>query len=254
VAELRAATEELARAGGHDGKQGIPFLPVVDGDFIPCVPLAAVADGAVTDLPLLVAYCRDEMAIFTFMGDDNPITQSLEAAVGPDAWAQLLRRYEEFEPEGAAVGGNARKTLLGDAMFVMPSVRVAEAQVRAGGRVWMHRFDHQPPMEPYNLLGPTHAADIPCLWSREPSFDLCSLSGEPADGFMEMGETDKAASAALQDAVLSLVREGRPGLPGGPEWPAYDEKTRPQMLITARPELGHDPTGERRGAWDGLGS
>ncbi|MFJ2742510.1 carboxylesterase/lipase family protein [Streptomyces sp. NPDC087440] len=252
VAELRAATEELAHTGGHDGKQGIPFVPVVDGDLIPYVPLAAVADGAVADVPLLVAYCRDEMAIFTFMAEDNPITQSLEARIGTEAWAELLRRYEEFEPEGAAVGGNPRKTLLGDAMFAMPSVRVAEAQVRAGGAAWMHRFDHQPPMEPYNLLGPTHAADIPCLWSREPSFDLCSLSGEPADGFMDMSEADKAASAALQDAVLSFVREGRPSLPGGPEWPAYDEKSRAQMLIKAEPELVRDPTGERREAWEGL--
>lgn len=252
VHELRAITGELSGTGGHDGKQGIPFLPVVDGDLIPYVPLSAVADGAVSDIPLLVAYCRDEMAIFTFVGDDNPITRSLEAAVGEPAWAELLRHYAKFEPEGAAVGGTPRKTLLGDAMFVMPSVRLAEAQTRAGGRAWMHRFDHQPPMAPYHLLGPTHAADIPCLWSREPSFDLCSLSGQPADGFMPMGEDDKAASAALQDAVLSLVRDGRPSLPRGPEWPAYDKKSRAQMLIKAEPELANDPTGSRREAWDAL--
>ncbi|MGW7418249.1 carboxylesterase/lipase family protein [Streptomyces sp. NPDC054863] len=252
VDELRTATGELAVAGGHDGEQGIPFLPVVDGDLIPDVPLRAVADGAVADVPLLVAYCRDEMAIFTFMGDDNPITRSLEAAVGEADWAELLRRYEEFTPEGASAGGSARKTLLGDAMFTMPSVRIAEAQVRAGGRVWMHRFDHRPPMAPYDLLGPTHAADVPCLWSREPSFDLASLSGRPADGFMDMSEADRAASAALQDAVLSLVRDGRPSLPQGPEWPAYDEESRAQMLIKAQPELALDPTGERREAWNGL--
>ncbi|MFJ6698903.1 carboxylesterase/lipase family protein [Streptomyces sp. NPDC091272] len=252
VAAIRAAAAEFSMSGGHDGKQGIPFLPVVDGDLIPDVPLSAVADGAVADVPLLVAYCRDEMAIFTFMGDDNAVTRSLEASVGPEAWAQLLRHYAAFEPEGAAVGGNARKTLLGDAMFTMPSVRIAEAQTRAGGRAWLHRFDHQPPMAPYDVLGPTHAADIPCLWSRAPSFDLASLSGRPADGFLAMGEADRAASAALQDAVLSLVREGRPSLPDGPHWPAYDEASRAQMLIKATPELALDPTGERRKAWEGV--
>ncbi|MEU8888636.1 carboxylesterase family protein [Streptomyces sp. NPDC048442] len=252
VDELRAVVGEFAGKGGHDGKQGIPFLPVVDGDYIPYVPLAAVADGAVADVPLLVAYCRDEMAIFTFMGDDNTFTRSLEAATGEQAWAELLGRYAQWEPEGASVGGNARKTLLGDAMFAMPSIRVAEAQVRAGGHAWMHRFDHQPPMAPYDILGPTHAADIPCLWSREPSFDLASLSGNPADGFMDMSEADKAASAALQDAVLSLVREGRPSLPQGPQWPAYDEKSRAQMLIKASPELALDPMGARREAWEGV--
>ncbi|MFI5804845.1 carboxylesterase/lipase family protein [Streptomyces sp. NPDC051561] len=252
VAELRDATFRLAMTGGHEGKQGIPYLPVVDGDLVPEVPLAAVERGEAAEVPLLVAYCRDEMAIFTLGGDDTPITKSLEAAVGEEAWAELLGRYEQFEPEGATVGGSPRKTLLGDAMFVMPSVRLAEAQVRAGGRAWMHRFDHQPPMEPYHVLGPTHAADIPCLWSREPSFDLCALSGEPADGFLPMSEDDKAASAALQDAVLGMVREGRPVLPDGPHWPGYDEKARPMMLITARPELAEDPTGERRAAWDGL--
>ena len=249
---LRDATAELAMAGGHDGGQGIPFLAVVDGDLIPEVPLDAVAGGAVADLPLLVAYCRDEMAIFTLGGDDTPITRSLEARTGERAWAELLLRYAEFEPEGVAVGGSPRRTLLGDAMFVMPAVRLAEAQARAGGRAWMHRFDHRPPMEPYNFLGPTHAADIPCLWSREPSFDLCALSGEPADGFLPMGEDDRAASAALQDAVLALVQQGRPALAAGPHWPAYDERTRPVMLIKARPEVAEDPTGERRAAWNGL--
>ncbi|MFI0980437.1 carboxylesterase/lipase family protein [Streptomyces sp. NPDC021093] len=252
VDELRTVAGEFAATGGHDGEQGLAFLPVVDGDLVPDVPLTAVADGAVADVPLLVAYCRDEMAIFTLMGDDNPITRSLEAATGEQAWAELMRRYAELEPEGATAGGTARRTLLGDAMFAMPSVRVAEAQVRAGGHAWMHRFDHRPPMAPYDILGPTHAADIPCLWSREPSFDLASLSGRQADGFMDMDEADKAASAALQEAVLSLVREGRPSLPEGPEWPEYDEKSRAQMLIKARPELALDPTGERRRAWDGV--
>ncbi|MFF0744779.1 carboxylesterase/lipase family protein [Streptomyces sp. NPDC004111] len=252
VAALRDATAGLAATGGHDGAQGIPFLPVVDGDLVPEVPLDAVAGGAVAELPLLVAHCRDEMAIFALGGDDTPITRSLEHRTGGPAWSELLRRYEEFEPEGAAVGGSPRRTLLGDAMFVMPAVRLAEAQVRAGGRVWMHRFDHRPPIAPYDVLGPTHAADIPCLWSREPSFDLSSLSGDPADGFVPMGEDDRAASAALQDAVLAMVHRGRPELPAGPRWPAYDEEKRSVMLLKARPEVAEDPTGERRTAWDGL--
>ncbi|WP_434599218.1 hypothetical protein [Streptomyces sp. A5-4] len=108
----------------------------------------------------------------------------------------------------------------------------------------MHRFDHAPPMAPYDVLGPTHAADIPCLSSREPDFDLCSLGGEPADGFMPMRDEDRAASAALQDAVVELVRTGRAG------WPGYDTDRRAVMLMGARPEVAEDPDGERRVAWE----
>ena len=64
AAELVAATEELGRRRPDPGMIPLPFLPVVDGVFLPDDPLVAVAHGSSAGIDLLIGTNRDELTLF----------------------------------------------------------------------------------------------------------------------------------------------------------------------------------------------
>ena len=73
--ELVAATEEIGRRRPDPGMMPLPFLPVVDGVFLPEHPLAAVANGGAMGVDLLIGTNRDELTLF---GLGNPALMALD--------------------------------------------------------------------------------------------------------------------------------------------------------------------------------
>ena len=74
ASELVAATEEIGRRRPDPGMIPLPFLPVVDGAFLPGHPLAAVAESA-DGIDLLIGTNRDELTLF---GLGNPVLMALD--------------------------------------------------------------------------------------------------------------------------------------------------------------------------------
>ena len=76
-------------------------------------------------------------------------------------------------------------------MWVRPVWELAEAQVAAGGRAWVSRWDHAPDLPPYDRLGPTHGADDASLWAHPPRFVERPLLAGPAG---DMTDADLAVN------------------------------------------------------------
>jgi para-nitrobenzyl esterase len=246
-----AAAADTVRLGSADARLGShAYLPVIDGELLPRHPMDALGSGAARQVPLLISWCRDEMASFCAHGPDSflPAGQRayLRRRLGEPAWAGLQAAYHRSVAEPANPGG----ALLGDAMFGLPAIRLAERQQRGGGRAWLMRYDHTPGIDPYPHLGPTHGADIPCLWSEVGVFlpSPAVTGGTPAP----MPPADQQVAAALQDAVFALARAGSPEHPGLPCWPAYTPWRRATLLMRPSPAVVEDPDGSRRRSWDGL--
>jgi para-nitrobenzyl esterase len=140
--------------------------------------------------------------------------------------------------EPAAV--QARRT---EEMWVRPARALAEAQVAAGGTVWLSRFDATPSLPPFPAFGPSHGADNACLWARPPHFLERPILQRPG-GVMSPG--DLAVTEALQAAVLDTVTDGTPG------WTPYDADGRATALFDVDTRVRSDPSGERRRAWESV--
>ena len=248
---ILAGAADAVRLGSADARLGShAYLPVVDGEVLPRHPMDAVGSGAARRVPLLISWCHDEMAAFCGDGPDSFVPSGrrayLRRRLGEPAWAALEAAYRHTVDPAADSGG----ALLGDAMFGLPAIRLAEQQQRGGGRAWLMRYDHVPDIDPYPLMGPTHGADIACLWSEVGMF--MPSPAVTGDTPTRMRPADRLVTEALQDAVLTFARAGSPEHPGLPCWPDYLARTRATLLMRAAPTIVEDPDGGRRRCWDGL--
>jgi para-nitrobenzyl esterase len=250
AATLSAAADAV-RLGSDDERLGChAYLPVVDGDLLPRHPMAAAKSGATARVPLLVSWCRDEMAAFSSDGPDSFLPRGQRAygrrRLGGPAWHALEAAYRRQ----AGPGTDPVLALTGDALFGMPAIRLAELWRHGGGHVWLMRFDHGPAIDPYQRLGPTHGADVACLWSEVGVFQRSAAVGGPTPA--PMPPADRAVTAALQDALLALARTGSPEHRGLPGWLEYGEPDRVTLLMRDEPCTAADPDAWRRTAWEGL--
>ncbi|MFF3913253.1 carboxylesterase/lipase family protein [Streptomyces sp. NPDC001852] len=226
---------------GQAAPTTVPFAPVVDGDVLPTTPWAALASGAAREVDLLVGHNRDEYRLFLVMaGLDGKVTDDLATAT--------LRRYapggERGEAAYRAAFPDASPTRLfervqTDWLFAIPTLRLAEAQHRGGGRAHVYELTWPGP-DSDGPLGACHALDVPLLFGTYGA-DLGALlfpGGRPTP------EAERLTTF-MRAAWTSFARTGDPG------WPAYDPASRPVQVLDAEPTVAPYPEERSRRIWEG---
>jgi para-nitrobenzyl esterase len=127
--ELLAAQALVLRDDSLGGVRA--FGPVVDGTILPVPPLHAVRSGSAKNVALLAGTTRDEARLWSLY--DPNFGETI-----PEAWHNLLRRMRT--PDAAALQGaygrhrlqapcrDITQAILGDVLFRLPLIRLAEAQ------------------------------------------------------------------------------------------------------------------------------
>lgn len=218
---------------------GLPFQPVHDGTVLPQRPLDAIAAGNADGVRVLIGTNADEMTLFTLMDPglatlqrDGLVTR-LSAVVGTEQAADIVTEYVNQRPDASVA--DLWTALATDAVFRIPAVRLAEAQI-GHGPVWMYLFTWATPAFG-GLLRSTHALEIPFV------FDNLDQPG--IEVFTGTGPERAAIAARMSQAWLAFARAGDPG------WPEYSVERRATMRIDAEWELVDDPAGHERKLWDG---
>jgi para-nitrobenzyl esterase len=229
---VQALIEAAARVGrdiADHTEHGTLFGPVLDGAIIPHDPRQAIAEGALREQTLWLGSCRDEMTMFLRSSPPAAMIRITEmrirAQFGDAGWDRLLSCYRDT----ARADEDPYEALLSDAMWHRPMEELAQLQDKAGGRVWLSRFDHAPQLEPFRSQGPTHGADNACLWAHLPAFidrPVLQRAGGP------MTLADIEAAARLQACVLRFAHTGRPD--DAALWPTYTAGSR-QLAIFDSP-------------------
>jgi para-nitrobenzyl esterase len=246
AAELVAATEEIGRRRPDPGMIPLPFLPVVDGVFLPEHPLVAVANGGATAVDLLIGTNRDELTLF---GLGNPALMALDeegthhwvANAVPDMSATEVidvyraARRARSEPVGATDIWVAVGT---DVVFRWPSLQLAAAHVGRGARAYVYLFDWESPAFG-GVLGSCHALELPFVFGavRLPVVQLFSGSGRAVDVLSEQ----------MQRAWLAFAATGNPSHGSIDEWRSWDPRGRATMIFGAQTGLVHAPRNEELG-------
>jgi para-nitrobenzyl esterase len=246
AAAQAAAREALAREIAEPA-----FQPVVDGALLPEPPLAAIANGAARDVPLLLGTNLDE---WNFYGLGDPGAGHLDDE-------KLLRRFRRGLPGHDGTGRelavrvvelyrtlhrdrSARDlwfAIQTDRWFRHPAVRLAELQARNHRDVHAYLFTWPSPAFGGGL-GACHALDLPFVWGTHSHPPMRPIVGD-ADGAA-------ALSRRMQGAWIAFAHGGAPAHPELPDWPAYEPGRRATLELGATCRLLHAPGEAERAFWD----
>jgi para-nitrobenzyl esterase len=241
--ELVAATEEVGRRRPDAGMIPLPFLPVVDGVFLPEHPLAAVATGAADGIDLMIGTNRDELTLFglgtpSLMALDDDGMRRWVANAVPDIDAgEVIDSYRDARgARGESVGPTDIWVAAGtDIVFRWPSLQLAAAQGARGARVHVYLFDWESPAFG-GILGACHALELPFVFGVVDVPVVQVFSGG--------GRAVEVLSDQMQQAWLSFAADGSPGHDGIGDWAAWDPVRRATMIFGARTGLVDAPRDE----------
>ena len=153
----------LGRDRDHpiDGS-GAGLRPSVDGVVVQATPRQAVTARGGRNVPLLIGTNADEGTLFSLLlptdiTDAEVFAALPETVTDPDALAEGYERRE--------TGHRLIVDLMTDSVFLVPTLRLADAQAGTGAPVWVYLFTWKTPVFG-GLLGATHALEIPFVWDE----------------------------------------------------------------------------------------
>ena len=212
VRAQRAGLRELVPRGLRDTTPqfGMTFLPVVDGDLLPELPVQAIANGAARDKAIMAGVCRDEWHLFQYAPPFNGGAgmDKLRALGEAELEKRFMRALPQHGAEALAlyrdmVTPDPRRSLLdlssameSDRLFRVPTLRLLDAQVAAGGAAWGFQFEWE--VEAFGVpLGACHVVDVPLVFDlvETPMGQLFTGGGQGAVALADRVGTQWAAFA-----------------------------------------------------------
>jgi para-nitrobenzyl esterase len=203
-------------------------------------PFTAAALGAFDPYEVMIGFTNYEMGLWLLW--DNTLDQRSagwaaqampflpEPSRGP--MAAFYDQFFAHEPQG--VRG---MHLLGDAMFAMPSLKLADLIAERGGKVFVYRFDWQADARRRAL----HAADQVILFDQQTKPGGLALVGPRGADASELSRTMRAA-------FTGFAREGKAYIGDG-LWPAWNKDHRHMALFDNQSQIVTDPMAQQRRLW-----
>jgi para-nitrobenzyl esterase len=231
------------------------FHPVVDDVLVPATPSVAMANGAASEVELLMGYTTDEMRLFPDpradeLGDDGLATwvrSYLTCRMGRDPGEgpsrSLVRSYTD------AMAGTARSkgsdhwaAIQTDGIIRQPVIRVADSR-GAAAPTFLYQFELAA-RRASDDIGAFHAIELPFI------FDAFDVDGW--DGFVGVDAGGRELGRAMRSAWAAFAATGDPSGGDLGAWPRYDDATRPTMILGERCQVAEDPLAVERCRWIGL--
>ncbi|HEY4942105.1 MAG TPA: carboxylesterase/lipase family protein [Rhizomicrobium sp.] len=221
------------------GAPALGFGPTIDGEVLPLRAIDAIRAGSAKGVDLIAGTAKDEARLF-FLGNRKIAEMNAESLrkrvggiAGEDNAEAMIAAYAEAKPaDGFAA-------IVGDNMFLMPTIKLLEAQ-SAYAPSYGFRMDWTSPML-NGLLGACHVIEIGFVFGTH-------ARPEVADFFGTGPEAD-ALAAAMMDSWISFAKTGDPGSRSLP-WPRYEAQARATMIFgDGAPHVVDDPAKSRRLAW-----
>jgi para-nitrobenzyl esterase len=240
---VKASTAMAQFSQSDDRFDAEAVLPVVGDDVLPVHPMTAIRRGDLAGVDLAVTWTLRDMGFFRKLDPESGGRNKelfARRLIGDAKWEELAETYKR-------TGTHWYVELLTDFHFSIPARRLAEAQIAAGGRCLVGRFDRTPTTSPWPEYGPVHTSDLFYLFTplSEPTAGPGGIG--PGTGMLE----DDTTLAKHTRSLMVALADGSLGDPQS-VWPGYDEKTRPTLLFDDPLCVAADPDAERRIGWDGL--
>jgi len=237
----------FARWAGIEGTDGdaraalraLPAETVVAGIGIAQRPVAPssgpMIDGFMLQTPPPMAYGAGNAAPVPFMAGANtadlgfapPVEGDLFAARFGDLADAARAAYAALGEDSAALDS----AIAADAGMVEPARHMVQAMAEAGQPAWHYRAGYVPQAMRDEWPGLPHATEIPFFFktieARYPG---------------EVTPEDRAMAGVMSAYFVNFAKTGNPNAAGLPDWPIYDDESRPVMLLgMTQAQGGPDP-------------
>jgi para-nitrobenzyl esterase len=219
------------------------FGPVVDGSDLPQHPAEPEAPAIADDIPLMIGGTREESAFF--LADDDAVwnrslsetelRQRIAAVAGAETDA-LLAAYHTAMPQ-ARPAARLIAALTGSNFWIRTVLLAERYATRRRAPVYMYSLDWQSPAHGGRVRA-HHAMDLPFVFDNVDVPD--TTAGAP--GAREL-------AARISDTWIAFARNGSPGNPAIPTWPAYSAEDRATMILDTDCRVVRDPDREARLLW-----
>lgn len=179
---------------------------------------------------MLAGTTRDECRLSLFL-PPAALEQVNEVALSGFAAAHGLENLSLYR--AAPTPGDGLAAALGDSLFLLSALRVADARQAGGTPTWLYRFDALEQQD-NGAAGSCHTADTPFFFDTLDHPTLRARLGE---------HPSRAAAEVAHHALVRFVRDGDPG------WPRYAAPTRTTALLGNALDVVDDPSRAERAAW-----
>jgi len=125
-----------------------------------------------------------------------------------------------------------------DAVFLIPTLRLADAQADTDAPVWVYLFTWRTRVFG-GLLGATHALELPFVWDE--------IENPLWETFVGVA-APRSLVTTMQDAWIAFATTGDPTT-SDLAWPRYDTSTRPTMRLDGENCVVNDPSRAIREVW-----
>ena len=226
------------------------FLPSLDGEILTEFYGESLADPGFTPVPVMIGTNRDEFRNWAHL---NGIARLPFEFFKP--WLDALTDgrsaavYDAYKSERPGLSdGEFGMAVMGDALFRMPSVRLAEKMSANGHPVWMYLFEFDTNV-PGSKVGSPHAMDIPIVFGN---LDAPQTRQHHILVTEENRKSLQQFSDRVQDAWIAFAHSGDPSTASLGNWPSYDTQARATMVLNLESEVVKDPVRAERRIWDGV--
>ncbi|WP_030230937.1 carboxylesterase/lipase family protein [Streptomyces sp. NRRL S-350] len=239
VTDLGAALPQHLARWGRLAQSGLATIPVVDGEVLPCPPWSALASGGTDGVDLLIGHTRDEFRLFGVLSGRHGTFTDGEARLALDLFSPSPSGPHDYRAaHPGATASDLLEAVSSDALFRMPTLRLAEANAAAGGTT--HLFELALPASALGgVFGACHGLDVPLAFGT-----LDSPTGRHFLGDPPAPEAVRV-SQELQQAWVRFATTGDPG------WLALDPDEQLTRVLGARSRTVRYPEQASRRIWAG---
>ena len=212
-----------------------PLRAEIDGGLIPELPINRIRAGSTRGKRLLIGTNRDESALFL---GPHPQTDPGAKDLGNMGVAEFRAVEQRYPAVYPAMTDEQRRIRSATAEeYWIPSLRVADAHVHAGGEAFVYLLDEAAPAGRWKGYA-FHSYDLRFVWEH-------FGEGGPTAGEQQLADR-------MHAAWVAFIQGEPPEAPGLPAWPAYNPKTRPTMMLDEESHVEGAPQAAEFALWNGL--
>ena len=220
----------------EDWPQHFPFRPEMGvASLMAKLPVQEVAGGSTHGKRLLIGTNRDESALFLGPHQKHDPTAQNLGNMGLAAFIEVFAGYRTVYPQMTEEELRIRAVTAEE--YWIPTIRLADAHVKAGGSAWMYQLDFSETSGRFSGEA-YHSLDVGLVWDKP-----------------HAAVTNAAAEAALavqiHDAWVAFIRGEVPAAAGLPTWPMYSVEMRATMMLDTKSHVDEPPQEAELRLWDG---
>ncbi|AWO99212.1 putative acetylcholinesterase-like [Scophthalmus maximus] len=217
---------------------GLPFAPVVDGDFLSDKPEVLLSTGNLPKKELLLGVNKDEGTIFTInvpginiTGQSlitrneflHGVTLTMEDASDVTRETAILQYTDWTDENNRMKNRDLLGSLVGDQLFVCPALEFAQRYSQHGGKTFLYLFDHRSSINPWPAwMGVMHGYEIEFVF------------GMPLNASLGYTKTEVNMTKKIMKHWANFARTGDPGI-DGVQWPAFTPQQQEYVTLNTNP-------------------